>query len=61
MGKPTKIENNITPIIMTPMKGGERPPAPFSPPSKRPQNEKISGKNTFIKTAASMTTYTGKN
>ena len=55
MGKPTKIENNITPIIMTPMKGGEIPPAPFNPPSKRPQNEKTSGKNTLVKIAASTT------
>ena len=47
--KQIKIENNMTPIIMTPMKGGEIPPAPFKPLSKIPQNEKISGKNTFIK------------
>ena len=33
IGKPMKIENSITAIMMTPIIGGDTPPAPLMPPS----------------------------
>ncbi|CAI8235304.1 MAG: Uncharacterised protein [SAR116 cluster bacterium] len=34
IGKPTKIENSITAIMMTPIIGDDTPPAPLMLPSK---------------------------